>query len=188
MKNLVRYFINGLLLIAPAFLTLYIIYILVTYVDDFIQGFVQPYIHFHLRGLGIVTMLVVITLLGFLGKSIIFSPLRGFADRMFRKAPLVKILYSAIQDLLTAFVGKEKKFNKPVLVKMNQSPELEKIGFITTEDLKDLHISEKVAVYFPYSFTFSGELYIVPKENVKLLDVTATEAMKFVISGGVTKV
>ncbi len=188
MKNLIRYFINGLLLIAPAFLTIYIIYILITYVDDFIQGFAQQYVHFHIPGLGIVAMLVIITLLGFIGKSILFSPFGDFADRMFRKTPLVKFLYSSIQDLLTAFVGKEKKFNKPVFVKVNKSPELERIGFITSEDLNELNARNKVAVYFPLSFTFSGELYIVSKEDIKIMDITAAEAMKFVLSGGVTKV
>jgi uncharacterized membrane protein len=188
MKNLIRYFFKGLLIIAPAFLTIYIVYIVVTYIDDFIQSFATNYIHFHIKGLGIITMLVLVTLLGFIGQSIIFSPIRGGMDKLFRNAPLVKILYSAIRDLLTAFVGQEKKFNKPVLVKVNKISDLEKIGFITSEELADLDIKDKVAVYFPHSFNFSGELFIVPKDQIKPLNIAASEAMKFVISGGVTKV
>jgi uncharacterized membrane protein len=188
MKNLIRYFFKGLLIIAPAFLTIYIVYITVTYIDDFIQSFAQNYVHFHIRGLGIITMLVLVTLLGFIGQSIIFSPLRGGMDKIFRNAPVVKILYSAIRDLLTAFVGQEKKFNKPVLVRINKISDLEKIGFITSEDLGDLDIHDKVVVFFPHSFTFSGELFVVPKDQISPLDIPASEAMKFVLSGGVTKV
>jgi uncharacterized membrane protein len=188
MKNLIRYFFKGLLFIAPAFLTIYIVYLVFTYIDDFTQRIVSDYIHFHIKGLGIITMLVLITILGFVGQSIVFSPLHGFTDRIFRNAPIVKTLYSSIRDLLTAFVGQEKKFNKPVLVIVNKLPELEKIGFITSENLEELNIIDKVAVFFPQSFNFSGELLIVPKENIRVLNIPASEAMKFVLSGGVTKV
>jgi uncharacterized membrane protein len=188
MKKLIRYFFQGLLFIAPAFLTIYIIYIAVTYLDDFIQSFAQSYMHFHIKGLGIVTMLVLITLLGFVGQSIIFRPIHKGTDQLFRNAPFVRILYSAIRDLLSAFVGQEKKFNKPVLVKVNKISDLEKIGFITAEDLSELDIHDKVAVYFPYSYTFSGELFIVPKEQIRTLNIAASEAMKFVLTGGITKV
>ena len=188
MKTLARYFLQGLLFIAPSAITVYIIYIVFTVVDNFIQGFVSGYIPFRIPGLGILAVLLIITLLGFIGQSFIFRPFRIILDRVFQHAPLVKVLYSAIRDLLSAFVGQEKKFNKPVLVKVNTISELEKIGFITTEDLSDLGISDKVAVYFPHSYNFSGELFIVPKEHIKPLKISAAEAMKFIVSGGVTKV
>ena len=188
MKTMARYFLQGLLFIAPSAITIYIVYLVFTVVDNFIQGFVTDYIPFKIPGLGILAVLVIITLLGFVGQSFIFRPFTIIFDRIFQHAPLVKVLYSAIRDLLSAFVGQERKFNKPVLVKVNTISELEKIGFITTEDLSDLGISDKVAVYFPHSYNFSGELFIVPKENIKPLDIPAAEAMKFIVSGGVTKV
>lgn len=188
MKTLARYFLQGLLFIAPAAITVYIIYVVFTVVDDSIQGFVSGYLPFKIPGLGILAVLIIITLLGFIGQSIIFRPFAIFFNRIFQHAPLVKVLYSAIRDLLSAFVGQEKKFNKPVLVKVNTISELEKIGFITTDDLKDLGINDKVAVYFPHSYNFSGELFIVPKEHIKPLNIPSAEAMKFIVSGGVTKV
>lgn len=102
--------------------------------------------------------------------------------------PVVKVIYSALKDFFSAFVGSEKKFNKPVLVKVNTISELEKIGFVTTEDLSDIGILDKVSVYFPHSYNFSGEMFIVPKEHIKPLNISPSEAMKFVVSGGVTKV
>ena len=104
------------------------------------------------------------------------------------RLPIVKTVYSALKDFFSAFVGSEKKFNKPVLVKVNLISNLEKIGFVTTEDLSELGIHDKVTVYFPHSYNFSGEMFIVPKEHITPLDIAPSEAMKFVVSGGVTKV
>jgi uncharacterized membrane protein len=188
LKRIIRYFFQGLIFFAPSAVTLYVIYIVFTYVDNFIQSFIQDYLPFKIPGLGIFAILILITFLGFIGQSIFFRPLALVVDRLFQKAPLIRVLYSSIRDLLSAFVGKEKKFNKPVLVKVNTVSELEKMGFITNEDLSDLHIKDKVAVYFPHSYNFSGEMFIVPKELIKPLNISSSEAMKFIVSGGVTKV
>lgn len=173
---------------APSFITIYIIYLVFTYLDRAIQTLLANYFNFSVPGMGIVALLIVITVLGFLGQSIIFKPFQFLLDKLLINAPFVKVLYSAIRDLLSAFVGKEKKFNKPVLVKVNTISELEKMGFVTTEDLSELNIKDKVAVYFPHSYNFSGEMFIVPKEHIRSLDIPSSEAMKFIVSGGVTKV
>ncbi len=188
MKRIIRYFLQGLIFIAPSVITIYIVYLVFIFLDGQIQSFFQEYIPFKIPGLGIAAFLVFITILGFIGQSIIFRPVRFLLDRLLRNAPLVKVIYSAIRDLLSAFVGKEKKFNKPVLVKVNLISDLEKMGFITTEDLSDLGIKDKVSVYFPHSYNFSGEMFIVPKEHIQPLSISPTEAMKFIVSGGVTKV
>jgi uncharacterized membrane protein len=98
----------------------------------------------------------------------------------------LNFIYSALNDLFSAFVGKEKKFNKPVMVKVNLNSDLEKLGFITAEDLNFLNEKDKVAVYFPHSYNFSGELFIVPEINVKPIDVNSSEVMKFIVSAGLT--
>jgi uncharacterized membrane protein len=158
-----------------------------TFLDGLIQTWLEKLIGIHIPGLGLLAILLVITLLGYIGQSVIFIPVRRFAGKMIEKTPLLNLIYSSIRDLLNAFVGKEKKFNKPVLVKVNTISELEKIGFLTQEDLRDLDIIGKVAVYFPHSYNFSGELFIVPAEHVKPINMTPTEAMKFIVSGGVAR-
>ena len=85
-----------------------------------------------------------------------------------------------------AFVGDKRKFNKPVLVTMNKENNLYQIGFITQEDLKELGLNEMVAVYIPQSYAFAGHHFLVPKENVKSLNVSGTIAMKFIVSGGIS--
>jgi uncharacterized membrane protein len=183
-----RYFFQGVLFIAPVGITLYIVYLLFTYVDGYLQSLIKEYLPFNIPGLGILLLVLLITLLGFIAQSILFRPIKHLIDKIMKNVPLIKVLYSALSDLFSAFVGTEKKFNKPVLVKVNLISDLEKMGFLTSEDLSDLDIKDKVTVYFPHSYNFSGEMFIVPKEHITPLNIPAAEAMKFIVSGGVTKV
>jgi len=106
---------------------------------------------------------------------------------MFEKAPIIKLVYTALTDFFNAFAGQRKKFTRPVLVKVNLVSELEKVGFITSDDLADLGIRDKVAVLFPHSYNWSGEMFIVPKEHITPLNLPPGEVMKFVLTGGVTR-
>ena len=104
-------------------------------------------------------------------------------------APVIKHIYSPVKDFMGAFVGNKKKFTKPVLVLTNPAAGIEEMGFITHEDMLEFGLKDKVAVYMPHSYAFSGRLFIVPKEKIKPLnDITGSDAMKFIVSGGVTDV
>ena len=122
----------------------------------------------------------------FCTRTIIAEPLKIVFKKIIDSVPLLKFVYTALNDLFSAFVGKEKKFSKPVLVKVNTISDLEKLGFITEENLEILDELDKVAVYFPHSYNFSGELFIVPKKNIKPLSVNSSQVMKFIVSAGLT--
>jgi len=185
MKKVVGYFFQGLMYVAPLGLTIYAIFLIFNVIDGLIQKYLEVWIKVHIPGLGILLMFGFITILGMIGGSIIGAPVRRAVEKLLDKAPLFKLIYSSIRDLLSAFVGKEKKFTQPVLVKVNTISELEKVGFLTQDDLESIGIKDKVAVYFPHSYNFSGEMFIVPTEHVKPLNMAPADAMKFVISGGV---
>lgn len=185
----INYFFQGLILIAPLSITLYVLIKTFFYVDDLLKDFLTQWLGFYTLGLGILVMLGGLTIIGFLGSTIIFRPLLVVFDRLISRAPLVKIIYTSVKDLLSAFVGQKKKFSEPVLIRESKNSDMEKIGFITAHDLSNLGIPEgKVAVYLPYSYNVSGMLVIVPVENVKRLDANSTDVMKFVISAGVTQI
>ena len=188
MKKFFRYFLQGLLYIAPIGITVYIIYTIFKIVDGLFRERLVEWFNIDIPGLGIVFIIVFLALLGFFGQTIIARPFKKLFHKVMERAPLVKLVYSSLNDLFKAFVGKEKKFNKPVLVKVNTISNLEKMGFLTKTDLSKLNIKDKVAVYFPHSYNFSGEMFIVPTEHVTPLDIPAAEAMKFIVSGGVTEV
>ncbi|HPE43971.1 MAG TPA: DUF502 domain-containing protein [Bacteroidales bacterium] len=186
-RKIFRYFFQGLLFIAPVTITVWSIYLIFDWVDGLLINYLDEILNVHIPGLGILVLLVLITLIGVLGSTILFKPFIAFFDQLFVKAPLIKIIYTSVKDLVSAFVGQKRRFNEPVLVKVGKGYDLEKIGFITNKDLKFLGISDqKVAVYLPHSYAWSGNLFIVPAEHIKPLDASATEVMKFIISAGVT--
>lgn len=188
-KNLLSWFLQGLLFTAPVTLTIYIIYLSFTFVDGILTDVILNIFGFRIPGLGMVVILGSITLIGFLGSSIVFRPLLSYLDKLISQAPLVKIIYTSIKDFMSAFVGKERRFTEAVLVKVSRDANLEKMGFITQKDLRSLGIPDnKVAVYLPHSYNFSGNLFIVPVENITPLNVPAAEVMKFIVSAGVTSI
>jgi len=186
MKKLINYFIEGLLYIAPLTITGYIIYSVFMFMDNLSQDLLFEFFGIKIPGLGVLTLLIFLIFIGFVGRTFIAQPLKLVFKNVIGRIPLVKFVYSAFNDLFSAFVGKEKKFNQPVLVKVNLSSDLEKIGFITEENLELLGEKDKVAVYFPHSYNFSGELFIVPKANIRHLNISSSDVMKFIISAGLT--
>lgn len=186
MKKLINYFLQGVIYIAPIGITAYMIYVVFTFADNILKTTLQNLFGFYIPGLGLVVIIFILMLIGFIGQTIIARPFKILFDRFIFKTPLLNVIYSAFKDLFSAFVGKGKKFNKPVLVLVNPITNLEKLGFLTEEDLSDLNETEKVAVYFPHSYNFSGEMFIVPKAQVKPIDISPAEVMKFVVSAGVS--
>jgi uncharacterized membrane protein len=184
MKKLINYLLQGLLYIAPLGITAYIIYGAFTLVDGLSQKLLAKFFDVQIPGLGLLSLLIFLIFVGFLGRTIIAQPLKKVFQKIIDKVPLLNFIYSAFNDLFTAFVGKEKKFNQPVLVKVNLNSDLEKLGFITEENLDIIQAEGKVAVYFPHSYNFSGELFIVPQKQIRKLDVNSGELMKFIVSAG----
>lgn len=183
-------FLRGLLVVVPSAVTIYVIYQLFLFIDGLLARTFGDYLSAYgvVPGLGVVTLVLVITLLGILSTTFIALPLTRSFGRALDRAPLIKTLYSAIKDLLSAFVGKEKRFDQPVLVRLGSSGlAVERIGFLTRSDLSALGIgAEKVGVYLPHSYAWSGNLCIVDRKQVTPLDISPTEAMKFIVSGGVS--
>lgn len=179
-RKLLAYFFQGLIAIAPLILTFYLLYVSFVYIDGLLP--------FSIPGLGILVIIVSVTFIGFLVNLAIRTPLYHFARKLLDKMPIVKVMVTSIKDLLSAFVGKEKKFEHPVRIMLDKENEIERLGFLTQESLNFMDIEDtKIAVYLPSSYGILGELYIVPHANVKPLNNKAAEVMKFIISGGVSK-
>lgn len=175
----IRNFGQGLLFVVPIATTLFVLYYIFQWLDTLIP--------LNIPGLGVLVIVVGVSLTGIIGSKLVKTPLFNWFNRFISRAPIVKIIYSSVKDLLSAFVGNKKKFTKPVLVKITS--EASQIGFLTQDSLLDLGLSEElVSVYIPFSFSIMGNLYIVPKKNITLLDAAPTETMKFVVSGGVTNI
>lgn len=187
LKKIIQYFLQGVLLVAPVVIVGYILYSLFISVDGWLNNKISPVIGFNIPGLGILILFISLTLLGFFGQTALIKPLKKVAGKFIKRIPVLNLLYSSINDLFSAFVGKEKKFNVPVKVLFNIENNLWKLGFVTKESMNIIENEELAAVYFPHSYNFSGELYLVPKERVRYLKLSPSEVMKFIVSGGVTR-
>lgn len=175
---LIGYFFQGLLIVMPIAATAYLLFSIFVWLDNLLN--------LNTKGLGVLVIIFGLVLLGFLGSTFIIKPLFLVIEKILNRLPFVKIIYSSLKDLVSAFVGDKQKFNQAVLVRLNQESEIYKLGFITRSDLSNIGISDKMAVYLPHSYNFSGDLFVVPSQNVTFLDAPASEIMKFVVSGGVS--
>lgn len=177
MRALLRSFAQGALIAVPIASTFYVVYALVRFVDGLI-GFDVP-------GLGLLVSFGLLTLLGFVASSVIGNQLVSLAEGWLGRLPLVKILYGAMRDLVNAFVGDRRGFDRPVMVALPGSPGLIAFGFVTRETLPFAALDGHVAVYFPQSYNVAGNILAVPKGSVTPLDVKRSELMSFLVSGGI---
>ena len=181
MKKLINYFLQGLLYIVPITVTV----AFVVWAFKKIDGIIP----FDLPGLGLIIIIALITIIGFLGSAAITSPINSFFQNLLKKAPLLETIYSSVKDLMNTFVGKKKGFDQPVLIKLYENSTIERIGFITNENLKTLGIKEgKVLVYLPHSYAFSGQLFVVNRSYITPIDSSSSDIMKLIVSGGVTRI
>ena len=187
---LLRYFVKGLIIVVPIGAAFFIVYWGVSTIDKALNLSAVLWVDkagkpIYIPGLGILNVVVVIMVAGILVTNVVTDPIKRWFNRWLNRLPLIKFLYSSIKDLTEAFVGEEKKFNEPVLVEVNEFG-LKKIGFIVQKDLTVLNLPGEVAVYFPYSYSFAGQVVIIHSSKVKHIEKSAADMMKFVISGGVS--
>jgi uncharacterized membrane protein len=179
MSRLLNYFLRGLVAVVPLALTLYVCVVIFKTIDSWLG--------LPIRGAGFVLALVLITLVGFMASSLITRSLIAALDRVFDRLPFVRLLYSSAKDMLNAFVGEKRRFDKPVLVSVSADRAVKVLAFLTSDSLGNLGITDHVTVYMPQSYGFAGHILVVPADRVERIDADAAEVMAFIISGGVTQ-
>ena len=187
MKRLGSYFIQGLLLIAPLAAIIYIVYFLFQFTDGLLSTYLEKFFQLKVPGLGILIIICLLVLLGIISETIVAKPIKYLIKGILEKTPFLRLIYTSVKDLFSAFVGKEKKFHRPVIVLVDEKNDLWRMGFVTNEKMGEMGLVDKVAVYFPFSYNISGILYVVPANRIKPLNISPAEAMKFIISGGVSE-
>lgn len=191
-KKLFQYFLQGMLIMAPVFITIYALYFTVSSIDSLIPIFstedargnvkVQNY------GLGFIIIIVAIILIGYFSSFFITGRIVSFMDKFFEKTPGLKHIYTTARDFFEAFAGDKKKFTRNVLANVDDN-DVWRVGFITNDDMSDFGLADYVAVYIPMAYSVAGNVYIIPKERVRAItNISSAQTMKFAVSGGVTAV
>lgn len=187
-RRTASYFLQGLLFITPIGVTVFVIVWFVNLLDDLFQPLFDGLLPYHIPGFGLLFAFFWLAVLGFLIAHLVSRSAIGWFDALMKRAPLIKVIYFAVKDLITVFFGKEDKMGKPVKVLVQRDPMQYKFGFVTRHDLKDFKLGEEfVSVYFPYSYGVMGNQMAVRKEDVEYLDLSSAEVMKFIVSGGVVQ-
>lgn len=182
MKKLISYFIKGLLVFVPIALTIFLLFWVFTSFDAIFKGRLPKYF----PGLGLLLSIVLITFIGFLASNFLGKKLFQLIDKLFSNLPLIKLLYSAVKDILEAFAGDKKSFDKPVIASVGPGSNAKIVGFITRDSLENLGLNDYVAVYMPQSYNFAGNVLLFPKEAVQPLNIESSQAMAFIVSGGLS--
>lgn len=180
MSRLLNYFFRGVIVVAPLAVTIYVCLAIFESVDNWL-GFRVP-------GVGFLLTIVVITLVGFLASNLITRGLLTAVEATLERLPFVRLLYGSTRDLLNAFVGEKRRFDKPVLVAPMPQSGIRVLGFLTQESLAFMGLPDHVTVYVPQSYGFAGQLIVVPTTQISPLAAESAEVMAFIISGGVTQI
>jgi uncharacterized membrane protein len=180
LKKLFRYFVQGVIILAPIGITAYVLY----WLFDKIDGILNPYIH--IPGVGFLIIIVFVILVGWISSKYFMGSFISFFDQWMERTPGVKFIYSSTKDFFEAFAGEKRKFNKAVLANVF-AEDVWIIGFLTDDEMQKFDMgADKVAVYVPQAYNFAGQLYVLPKNKVRRIEkITPGEAMKYAVTGGV---
>ena len=183
-RTLTKFFLRGLIVVVPIAVTAIAVSWIFVEIDTWIN--VERLLNRKVFGAGVVLTAVVITFVGFLASNLatrwMFQALEGLLEH----TPLVKLVYTSLKDIVGAFVGENKKFNRPVLVALTKGGDVATIGFVTRNGLTELGLADHVAVYVPQAYNIGGNVVVVPSDRVTPLDADPARVMTFIVSGGVT--
>ena len=180
MRALINYFLRGLVVVAPLAFTAYVCWRLFVAIDSWLP--------FAVPGVGFVVAIVFFTLVGFLASTFLARGLFSIVESVLTRLPFVRLLYTSTKDLLNAFVGEQRRFDKPVMVTILPESGGRAIGFVTQDALEHLGLHGQVAVYFPLSYSVAGHMVLFPASRIEPLRADSAEVMAFIMSGGVTRI
>ena len=198
-RKILQYFLQGLIILAPITITVWAVVSIFIYIDNILPnlvGYLFPYDVStgpggdikKIPGLGFFVVITLVIIVGWVSSSFVVGRIVALFDHVLERTPGIKFLYTSVKDFIQAFAGNKKKFDTPVLVNVD-GPDVWRIGFMTQRDGSRFGLDTHVVVYIPHSYALSGIVYIVPAQKVKVLEHTSpADAMKFIVSGGVSEV
>jgi uncharacterized membrane protein len=197
-KRLFQYFLQGILILAPITITIWTIAAAFNFIDGILPNLLHGLFPSvmedkagnirRIPGLGFVVVIGFVFLIGYLSSSFLFGKVVDAFEQLLEKTPGIKFIYSTLKDFFEAFAGEKKKFTQNVLANVDDN-DVWRIGFITRDDMAEFGLKDYVAVYVPMAYSVAGNVYIIPKERVRpITNISATQTMKFAVSGGVTDV
>ena len=192
LRRIARTFLSGLAAVLPIFITVAVVLWLLNALEDTLGAvfrFLAPEGAYY-PGLGLVAAILLIFAIGVLMEAVLFRRVMGWFETLLNRIPLVKTIYGAMRDLMSLFSRSGTQgFSKVVLVRL-PGTDIQAIGFVTIEDFTGLQIApgaDRVAVYLPMSYQIGGHTLFLPRSCLTPLDMTLEEAMRFVVTAGMSR-
>jgi len=193
MSRIRHYFIAGLLIILPLFVTFYLLFIIFRFIDGlsggFINSYLQKYLGFSIPGAGFIVGIFFVLLVGFFTTHFLGKRIPSFFERWLLRFPFIRQVYPPAKQIIHFFVSKEKFSFRQVVMIEYPCKGIWSVGFITNEGFKEAE--EKTGQELLHVFIattpgpFSGFLVLVPKKDVKFLDIPVEDGLKLIVSGGI---
>ncbi len=177
-RVIARSFVNGLIVIGPVALTIYVCVFAFRWVDG--------WLNIPIPGVGFLVTVALVTLLGFIASGVVARGALGLVDRLLGRLPGVRLLYNALRDVFGAFAGDQKRFTVPVMVEVLPGSSTRVMGFLTQPSLEAFGLADQVSVYLPQSYNFAGQTIIVPRERVTPVSARPSDVLAFIVSGGIS--
>ncbi len=192
-KGLKRYFITGLLVVVPVYLTVYVLTLIVGFMDNvfnILPKALRPdtYLPFHVPGQGIVFTLIAVMVVGVITTNFFGKKIFEFSERLLLKVPILRIVYNATKQFLETFLSSDHEgFRKVVLVEFPRKG-LYSLGFVTGRtrgEIKRKTHEAGISVFMPTAPNPTSGYYVVVKEeDIVPLDMSVEDAFKIVMTGG----
>ena len=180
---------RGLVVLVPIVITVWVLNILFNAIDGIISPIFDRILDRHIPGLGFISMIVLILIIGGLSANLIGRAVFKLFERILFSIPLARTIYSAMKDLINAFQlgGKGKSFRQVILVEYPRQG-LFTVGFVTNEISvhSDGGENQMMSVYIPTPPNpTSGVMILVPRKNIQVIDMSVEDGLKLVLSGGI---
>lgn len=194
-QRLRAYLFAGILVTAPIFITFYLAWLFVTFVDSKINPLIpakynpETYLPFAVPGLGLIVLIVALMLVGALTAGFFGRLWMRISERVLNQMPVIRNVYSAVKQILeTVLAQQSNAFREAVLIEYPRRG-IWAIGFLTGKtkgEVQNLTEEECINVFLPTTPNpTSGFLLFVPKKDLVPLSMTVEDAIKMVISGGI---
>ncbi len=177
-QEFARNFFEGLFLVVPMAVTVYVVFLVFNVIDG--------WLNIPVPGLGFILTIGMIILVGRLASNVFFRGALGSMEKILTRTPFIKLVYTSLKDLIEAFMGEKKRFDQPVVVTLIPGGHAEALGFVTRQNMDMFGLENRVAVYFPQSYNFAGNLLVFHRDQIRPLKAESSDVMTFIVSGGVS--
>lgn len=179
-----RKFIAGLFVTIPILITILVIERFFTFIDSLLEPLLFKIIGYHIPGLGFITAIMIVFLIGIISTNVFGKRLLELADRLFLKIPLFRSLYTAIKQVMDAFSPESKGAFKQFVIVEYPRQGIYTFGFLTKECRIEAD-KELKAVYIPTNHLYLGEIVLFKEEDIIYTNIPIEEGVRIILSGGI---